>query len=92
LKNTVIIILFGITCFIIEFKVSANGLSPRTANYQMNITLDVEQKMLNGKTVLNWNNPSGDTIKNLPFQQSIQKIIIGDGVQLKALEIVKVMT
>ena len=43
------------------------ALSPRTANYLMDIKLDPETKMLEGHTVLTWNNPSQDTIRELQF-------------------------
>lgn len=42
-------------------------LSERTANYDMNITLDEVNHKLLGVTQLVWNNPSGDTIYYLPF-------------------------
>ncbi len=51
----------------ISIIVQSAPLSNRTANYTMHISLDVENKMLQGKTVLLWNNPSNDTIKNMPF-------------------------
>lgn len=42
-------------------------LSPRIANYDMEITLDTEEKKLYGKTILNWKNTSSDTIRALQF-------------------------
>jgi len=61
-----------VTAFLIPFilastTIHSTPLSNRTANYQMQIYLDVENKMLQGKTILLWNNPSTDTIKNIPF-------------------------
>jgi len=51
----------------VEQTANSTELSNRTANYNMQIELDVENKMLNCKTVLLWKNPSNDTIKNLQF-------------------------
>jgi len=57
-----LVILFGL-----NHQANSKALSNRTANYTMQIELDVDNKMLNCKTVLLWNNPSTDTIKNLQF-------------------------
>jgi len=43
------------------------SLSPRIANYIMDIQLDVSQNKLYGKTVLTWQNPSSDEIDHLLF-------------------------
>ncbi|MEO1628704.1 MAG: M1 family metallopeptidase, partial [Bacteroidota bacterium] len=42
-------------------------LSPRVANYQMDIELDVTSKKLYGSTTLLWRNPSQDTVRELQF-------------------------
>lgn len=42
-------------------------LSPRTANYDMDIYLDTENKQVRAKQVLTFTNPSGDTITNMRF-------------------------
>lgn len=42
-------------------------LSPRIANYDINVTLDDETKSLSGQVVLTWHNPSDDEITELPF-------------------------
>lgn len=42
-------------------------LSPRTASYDIDVTLDAVNKMLKGKETLYWKNPSGDTIRELRF-------------------------
>jgi len=48
--------------------IGQNALSPRIANYTMHITLDAENKMLDGTTILDWKNPSSiDTIRTLQF-------------------------
>jgi hypothetical protein len=42
-------------------------LSPRLANYQIDVRLDTEQKKLYGHEILVWKNSSADYIKFLPF-------------------------
>ncbi len=42
-------------------------LSPRIANYDINVTLDDEAKRITGDMVITWNNPSDDTIADLQF-------------------------
>ena len=42
-------------------------LSPRIANYAINVTLDDEAKRIVGDMVITWNNPSDDTITELQF-------------------------
>lgn len=42
-------------------------LSPRTANYDIKVELDVERKKIYGQEKIRWNNPSQDTIKALQF-------------------------
>lgn len=42
-------------------------LSPRIANYDIAVTLDVHKKMLHGKETLVWRNKSQDKIKELQF-------------------------
>lgn len=42
-------------------------LSQRIANYKMQITLDPEEKTIDGKTTLTWKNPSNDTVPDLHF-------------------------
>lgn len=42
-------------------------LSPRIANYNIDVRLDVETKMLDGQEVLVWHNKSNDTIRELQF-------------------------
>lgn len=43
------------------------ALSDRIANYDIQVTLDAETKILDGKETLIWKNPSGDTIRELQF-------------------------
>ncbi len=47
--------------------ISDKPLSPRIANYQMNVKLNPKTKIINGSEVLTWNNTSTDTIKELRF-------------------------
>ncbi|MGF7218413.1 hypothetical protein GGR92_004590 [Spirosoma lacussanchae] len=42
-------------------------LSPRLANYQIDVTLDPTRKTLNGRETLSWTNPSNDLIRELRF-------------------------
>ncbi|MCH7755134.1 M1 family metallopeptidase [candidate division KSB1 bacterium] len=42
-------------------------LSPRIANYNIDVTLDAEKRLLDGKEVLVWHNKTGSTIKELQF-------------------------
>ena len=45
----------------------AEPLSPRLANYQIDVTLDPATKKLNGRETLTWKNASGDVIRELRF-------------------------
>ncbi len=42
-------------------------LSPRNANYKMNVSLDVEKKQIHGHEILTWRNISKDVIRELQF-------------------------
>ena len=42
-------------------------LSPRLANYQIDVTLDPKTKKLTGRETLTWHNPSNDVIRELQF-------------------------
>ena len=42
-------------------------LSPRIANYRIDVSLDTEKQMLSGLEVLTWNNTSSDTVEELQF-------------------------
>ncbi|GAB3033819.1 M1 family metallopeptidase [Spirosoma pulveris] len=42
-------------------------LSPRLANYQIDVTLDPTSKKLNGRETLTWRNPSTDVVRELQF-------------------------
>jgi len=57
-----IILAFGCNSLIAQ-----DNLSPKTANYNMDVTLDVATKKLHGMTQLTWTNPSADTVDYLLF-------------------------
>lgn len=42
-------------------------LSPRLANYQIDVTLDPISKKIKGQETLTWHNPSNDVIRELRF-------------------------
>ncbi|GAB3749597.1 M1 family metallopeptidase [Spirosoma pomorum] len=42
-------------------------LSPRLANYQIDVTLDPTTKKLTGRETLTWRNPSNDVVRELQF-------------------------
>jgi hypothetical protein len=46
---------------------SQDTLSPRIANYKMDVRLDIEKKKLTGKTILEWHNTSEVAIDELYF-------------------------
>ncbi len=59
------LLLFGVlmSCFVFSQTV----LSPRVANYDIQVELDVENKKIYGKQTLFWQNPSTDTIYELRY-------------------------
>jgi hypothetical protein len=65
---------FYFCCFVYLFSTinsskaqDSSALSPRTANYQIDLVLDTAQKEIRATQVLTFNNPSGDTIWTMPF-------------------------
>ena len=42
-------------------------LSSRTSNYQIDVELDTEKRMLYATQKLEWKNPSNDTVRTIPF-------------------------
>ncbi|MFH0992491.1 MAG: M1 family metallopeptidase [bacterium] len=48
-------------------RTNSAPLSPRIANYTIQVSLDVEKKMLSGTETLTWRNPSNDRITELQF-------------------------
>ena len=42
-------------------------LSPRIANYDMDVTLDIVEKKLSGNTKLTWKNPGSSKVTELQF-------------------------
>ncbi|NQU81601.1 MAG: M1 family metallopeptidase, partial [Bacteroidetes bacterium] len=58
------------TCLIIcsiSFPVNSQALSSRIANYDMKVKLDPVEKIVDGTMILEWKNPSQDTIRELRF-------------------------
>ena len=53
--------------FLIAIGYSMGQLSSRTANYDIRVDLDPDEKLLDGKLTLRWKNPSQDTIRELQF-------------------------
>ena len=43
------------------------ALSPRTANYDIQVRLDTAEKKIHGHQELLWNNPSADTVRELQY-------------------------
>ncbi len=64
-------LLLGVLVFIVSILphtwAQSDPLSPRIANYDIQVELDVEQKKLRGTTQLTWRNTSADTIRQMPF-------------------------
>ena len=48
-------------------SIFSTPLSPRLANYQIDVTLDPATKKLTGRETLTWRNPSSDVIRELRF-------------------------
>lgn len=42
-------------------------LSPRTANYDIQLRLDTAEKKIHGRQLLRWSNPSADTVRELQY-------------------------
>ncbi|MFD2935987.1 M1 family metallopeptidase [Spirosoma flavum] len=66
----IFLLLFGVT--VISFSQPSKPtflipLSPRLANYQINVTLDPVSKKLAGRETLTWRNSSNDVIRELQF-------------------------
>lgn len=67
-----IILLFQLFLFVFGISSSRqvvfqSPLSPRIANYNISVTLDVQKKMLHGKGTLVWRNKSRERIGDLQF-------------------------
>ena len=61
------ILAFSMTHIKAQEAMEAKALSPRTANYDIDLVLDTEEHIVNAKEVLYWTNPSSDTIWELQF-------------------------
>lgn len=53
--------------FLLAIATSFGQLSTRIANYDIKVSLDPDEKLLDGKMTLYWKNPSQDTIRELQF-------------------------
>jgi hypothetical protein len=70
LKKSNHLIGLSIMALVFGLNVSAQEkpvLSPRTANYNMDVKLDTEKKIINGQMELSWKNTSQDTLFELQF-------------------------
>ncbi|GAB2529196.1 M1 family metallopeptidase [Spirosoma aerophilum] len=70
MKSLLPLLLLGIalTGFAQSAKpIFATPLSPRLANYQIDVTLDPATKKLTGRETLTWRNPSTDVVRELQF-------------------------
>lgn len=70
MKQLVFLITFStvFTVFVRAAKpIFPTPLSPRLANYQIDVTLDPVSKKINGRETLTWRNPSNDVIRELRF-------------------------
>ena len=61
------LIILLILFFSVQLSAQKKALSPRNANYDMEVSLDPETKKVEGKMKLNWINISPDTISELQF-------------------------
>ena len=60
-------ILTGSLFLFIVFSVTGQALSPRITKYDMSVRLDPVSRIVNGHMILDWKNPSQDTIRELRF-------------------------
>ena len=70
MKRLLVFLLFSVT--LISFGQPAKPifqtpLSPRLANYQIDVTLDPVSKKLDGRETLTWRNSSNDVVRELQF-------------------------
>ncbi len=66
-RNYFILFLIFITTNIFSQVIFPEPLSDRIANYNIDIELNTENKLLTGELVLNWKNSTTDTINELQF-------------------------
>ena len=68
MKESFFLILFFFSSILIaQTPVFDPPLSPRIANYDISLSLDTDKKIITGKEILNWENTSADTIKEMHF-------------------------
>ena len=63
----ILILLFSTSVLYSQKPMFEEPLSPRIANYKIDVTLDTEKKMLYGSELLTWKNDSNDEINELQF-------------------------
>ena len=63
----ILIVLFSTSVLYSQKPMFEEPLSPRIANYKIDVTLDTEKKMLYGSELLTWKNDSKDEINELQF-------------------------
>jgi len=56
-----------IFCMVSFGLIAQDALSPRIANYEIDVTLDTQNKILNGYTTLKWKNTSDEPVTDLYF-------------------------
>ena len=67
IKAALLIILLTLPMLPQAQVILKEALSERVVNYKMNVELDTDAKTITGEMVLNWKNPSKDTVDNLQF-------------------------
>ncbi len=63
----IVIFVLILTSQFVSFSQENKSLSPRNANYNMDVKLDVEKKSIDGQMQLSWRNISPDTLTELQF-------------------------
>ena len=64
---TTAIMLFGASKAFSQPAIFQEPLSPRIANYDIDVKLDAKSKVFHAKETLTWHNKTGATITELPF-------------------------
>ena len=67
IKAALLIILLTLPMLPQAQVILKEALSERVVNYKMNVELDTDAKTITGEMVINWKNPSQDTVDNLQF-------------------------
>ena len=67
MKNLILLFILASTALFSQKPMFEEPLSPRIANYKIDVTLDTEKKILYGSELLTWKNDSKDEINELQF-------------------------